>query len=92
MGLGFVEATVTGLQGVSRDVELMVGSGASYSLLPLQVWQELGLEAQETLSFTLADGTKIDRKASVCKIRLNGKERHTPVLRCTTKLEPVSKP
>lgn len=79
MGLTCVEATVTGPQGVSREVELLVDSGASYSLLPLEVWQELGLEAQKTLSFTLADGTKIDREASECKIRLNGKERHAPV-------------
>ena len=49
-------------------------------LLPESVWQQLGLEPQETLEFILADGTKIQREASECKIRLNGKERHTPVI------------
>ena len=80
MGLTFVEATVTGPKGSSRSVELLVDSGASYSLLPENVWRELGLEPQETLEFILADGTKIERNASECIIRLNGKERHTPVI------------
>jgi clan AA aspartic protease len=80
MGLTFVEATVTGPQGNSRLVNLLVDSGASYSLLPEDVWRELGLEPQESLEFILADGTLIEREASECKIRLNGKERHTPVI------------
>ncbi len=80
MGSITVEATVTGPTGQSCTVELLVDSGASYSLLPEGVWQKLGLEPQETLEFILADGTKIKREASECKIRLNGKERHTPVI------------
>ncbi|MCI0332102.1 MAG: aspartyl protease family protein [Planctomycetes bacterium] len=80
MGLTYVDATVTGPNGKSRQLELLVDSGASYSLLPNEVWRELGLEPQETLKFFLADGTKIERQASECKIRLNGKERHTPVI------------
>lgn len=80
MGLTFVDATVTGPNGRSRSLELMVDSGASYSLLPQEVWHDLELEPQETLDFILADGTKIQRDASECKIRLNGKERHTPVI------------
>ena len=55
-------------------------AGASYSLLPEDVWREIGLAPQETLTFTLADGTKIEREASECKIQLNGKQRHTPVI------------
>lgn len=80
MGLTFVEATVTGPTGRSCKVELLVDSGASYSLLPEDVWRDLELQPQETLTFTLADGTKIERDASECKISLNGKERHTPVI------------
>jgi clan AA aspartic protease len=80
MGLTFVDATVTGPNDTSRTVKLLVDSGASYSLLPEDVWRDLGIKAQETLDFTLADGTTIQRDASECKIRLNGKERHTPVI------------
>lgn len=80
MGLTYVEATVTGPTGESCTLDLLVDSGASYSLLPENVWRQLGLEPDETLDFILADGTKIQRQASECKIRLNGKERHTPVI------------
>ena len=80
MGLTSVEATVTGPTGQSRTVELLVDSGASYSLLPENVWRHLGLKPHETLRFILAVGTKIERQASECKIRLNGKERHSPVI------------
>jgi clan AA aspartic protease len=80
MGLTFVDATVTGPSGKSRSVKLLVDSGTSYSLLPDEVWRDLELQPQETLEFVLADGTTIERAASECKICLNGKERHTPVI------------
>jgi clan AA aspartic protease len=80
MGLTYVDATVTGPNGKSHSLDLLVDSGASYSLLPENVWRELELKPDETLDFILSDGTKIQRRASECKIRLNGKERHTPVI------------
>jgi clan AA aspartic protease len=80
MGLTYVDATVTGPTEKSRQVQLFVDSGASYSLLPEHVWKELEIKPQEKLDFILADGTKIERRSSECKIRLNGKERHTPVI------------
>jgi clan AA aspartic protease len=80
MGLTYVDATVTGPTDKSQQVRLLVDSGASYSLLPEDVWKLLEIKPQETLDFILADGTKIERRASECKIRLNGKERHTPVI------------
>jgi clan AA aspartic protease len=80
MGLTYIDATVTGPTDQSRSVKLLVDSGVGYSLLPKDVWQALELESQERLEFVLADGTLIERDASECKIRLNGKERHTPVI------------
>ncbi len=80
MGLTYVDATVTGPTDKSRELQLLVDSGASYSLLPEEVWQDLEIKPLEKLDFILADGTKIQRRASECKIRLNGKERHTPVI------------
>jgi clan AA aspartic protease len=80
MGLTYVEATVTGPTGESRQLKLLVDSGAVYSLLPTKVWKALKLKPMETLSFTLADGTDIKRDVSECRIRLNGAERHTPVI------------
>lgn len=80
MGLTFVEATVTGPTGQSRQLKLMVDSGAAYSLLPTKVWKALKLKPMETLTFTLADGTDIERSVSECRIALNGTEWHTPVI------------
>lgn len=80
MGLPYVEATVTGPTGQSRQLKLMVDSGAAYSLIPQKVWKQLKLKPQETLTFTLADGTDIERDISECKIALNGVERHSPVI------------
>jgi predicted aspartyl protease len=34
----------------------------------------------EKHTFTLADGTHVERKVSECRIALNGVERHSPVI------------
>jgi clan AA aspartic protease len=80
MGLTYAEATVTGPNDKSQKLELLVDSGATYSLLPIKVWKSLGLKPMEKQTFTLADGTHIDRKISECRIALNGIERHSPVI------------
>jgi len=80
MGLTYVDATVTGPTGKSQSLELLVDSGAAYSLLPTKVWQALKLKPMETQTFTLTDGTHVDRQISECKIALNGVERHSPVI------------
>lgn len=80
MGLSSIEGIVTGPTGKSRSVNFMVDSGASYSLLPHDVWQELEVKSKKTASFTLADGTVIDRDISECHISLAGEEGHTPVI------------
>jgi clan AA aspartic protease len=80
MGLTFVEGKVTGPVGQPRHVNFLVDSGASYTLLPHDVWQQIGLEPKRTLTFTLADGTPIERHVSECHIALAGEEGHTPVV------------
>jgi predicted aspartyl protease len=62
MGLTFVDATVSEPTGHSRDLRLMVDRGASYSLIPKEIWMDLELEPLETLEFTLADDTHVDRQ------------------------------
>ena len=80
MGLTFIEATVTGPNKESRTANLLIDSGASYSLLPHDVWYALGLQAKRTATFTLADGTMIDRDISECHIALANEDGHTPVI------------
>lgn len=79
MGLTYIEGTVS-QSGKSRLVQFLIDSGASYTLLPHDVWQELQLTPKRTATFTLADGTTIDREISECHIAVAGEEGHTPVI------------
>jgi predicted aspartyl protease len=72
MGLTFVEAKVTGPTDQSRQLKLLVDGGAAYSLLPMKVWKALELKPMEKLTFTLADGTDIQRHVSECRLARNG--------------------
>ena len=80
MGITYIEGTVTGPNGHSETVRFLVDSGASYTLLPERRWRALDLEPQRSMSFSLADGTIIERKVSECLIELPAGKCHTPVI------------
>jgi len=61
MGLVFVEGTVTGPSGQEARLQFLVDSGATYTLLPRNVWPPLGLVPKGSVRFTLADGSIIER-------------------------------
>jgi clan AA aspartic protease len=75
----YIDVTVRGPLG-ERTVEFLVDSGAMYSLVPVDVWPAIGLEAKRTQRFTLADGTHITRAVSECHVTLPQGETHTPVI------------
>lgn len=80
MGLTYVEGVATGLTGKQASVRFLVDSGATYSLLPHDVWRELGLAPKRKVTFTLADGTTVERAVSEVHLRLPEGEGHTPVI------------
>lgn len=80
MGITYVDATVTGPAGKQQAVRFLVDSGATYSLLPPDAWQAIGLTPKRTATFTLADGTTIRRDISECHIELPQGDGHTPVI------------
>ena len=80
MGLTFIEGTATGPTGDQRQVNFLVDSGAIYSLLPHEIWRALQLTPKYRVSFTLADGTTIEREVSECHIALAGRDGHSPVV------------
>ncbi|MGH2376881.1 MAG: aspartyl protease family protein [Candidatus Limnocylindria bacterium] len=81
MGVTQVKGVVTGPTGVQTELELLVDSGANYSLLPTDVWRRLALVPTRTERFALADGTVIQRKMSECRIALPSMgETATPVI------------
>jgi predicted aspartyl protease len=84
VGLTHIDGTVTGPLG-QRTVRFLIDTGAQYSLLPHEVWRGLGLTRVRSLTFNLADGTRIDRAVSECLMELPeiGGETprgHTPVI------------
>ena len=80
MGITYIEGVVTGPTGKQATVRLLVDSGAIYTLLPYEDWQTIGLSPKRSVTFTLADGTTIERKVSECHIALPQGEGHTPVI------------
>jgi len=72
----YVEAVVKH-GGKAVPVKLLVDSGATYTVLKKEVWEELGLEPKRDIEFVLADGTAIRRKVSEAVIELAGYGEYT---------------
>ena len=79
MGMTKVLAKVS-KAGKSRDVEFLVDSGATYTLLPEKVCKEFRLKPMREAAFTLADGTTIKRKISEIYFSYKGLHGTTPVI------------
>ena len=79
MGITYIEGTVTGPTG-SRTVDFLVDSGATYSLLPHDIWTTIGLAPKRSASFALGDGSRIERQISECHIAFSMGEGHSPVI------------
>jgi predicted aspartyl protease len=79
MGITYIRGTVTGPKG-QRTLDFFVDSGATYTLLPFEVCREIGLAPKRTVTFALADGTKIERAVSECHIALEAGDGHSPVV------------
>jgi predicted aspartyl protease len=54
---------------VTERVELLVDSGAIYSVVPQSVLERLGIKPIATEEFRLADGSKITRKKGIALFR-----------------------
>ncbi len=80
MGITYVQGQVKGPTGKQSKVKFLVDSGATYTVLPKDVWKAIGLKPKRTMSFTLADGTAIDRSVSEAYIKLQQGDAHTPVI------------
>jgi clan AA aspartic protease len=80
MGIVYIEGNVKH-SGKSIKVRFLVDSGATYTVLTKNIWEELGLKPLSEMEFILADGTVIKRGISEVLLELPGYgERHTPVV------------
>lgn len=80
MGISYIDGTARGPTGKEEPVHLLVDSGATYTLLPMSIWESLELEPTRDQSFTLADGTMVQRRIAECYLVLPQGETHTPVI------------
>lgn len=80
MGVTYIEGIVTGVKEKQATIRFLVDSGATYMLLPHKDWKAIGLSPKRSVTFTLADGTTLERKVSECHISLPEGEGHTPVI------------
>lgn len=80
MGVTYVEGQVKGPSGKQENVKFLVDSGATYSLLPKVAWEAIELKPKRKLSFTLADGTSVERSVSEAFVVFPQGEAHTPVI------------
>ena len=80
MGLTYVDGVLTGPTGKTATLRLLVDSGATYTLVPHDVWTSLDLSPKRVVTFTLADGTQIQRAVSECHLSLAEGDGHTPVI------------
>ena len=80
MGITYVKGQVKGPRGKQADVKFLIDSGATYTLLPKAVWKAIGLKPKRKMSFTLADGSTIERQVSEAYLKLPQGEAHTPVI------------
>ena len=80
MGITYIDGVARGPTGREEGASFLIDSGATYSLLPLSVWQSIGLEPTREQTFTLADGTTVQRSISTCYLILPQGQDYTPVI------------
>ena len=82
MGLTIVKAKVfkTLESKTTLEANLLVDSGATYSLLPLSICKKLKLKEMRKMEFVLADGTIITRSLSECCFEIEGIKATSPII------------
>jgi predicted aspartyl protease len=80
VGVTYVEGMVTGPNGRTASVTFLVDSGASYTLLAERDWRAIELTPTRSVEFVLADGTRISRDVSECRLAIPQGVASTPVI------------
>ena len=64
----------------SRRVEVEVDTGSTYTALPRELLQALGVQVRRTVASRLADGSEKPVQVGYANVRLEGAELITPVI------------
>ena len=66
--------------GSPRDIEAMVDTGATYTMMPGSLLRELGIEPTDQAGFELADGRVVEMDIGEARDTINGKSVTTLVV------------
>jgi predicted aspartyl protease len=90
MGLFNVPIGVGDPQGERfQIVEALVDTGATFSIVPAPILDGLGVEAQRSGSFELADGSFRDYRIGETILRVESKEVHSVVVFGDAEMHPI---
>ncbi len=59
----------------AMDLSGVVDTGASYTVIPAQILDELGIEREETLLFSFADGSRRELPVALAEVELQGRRK-----------------
>ena len=82
MGMTEVRVRVVNLTDTRRsaDIDLVVDSGAIYSVVPARVLREIGIVPRETKVFGLANGRSVTREVGDVRYEIQGSGGAAPVI------------
>jgi predicted aspartyl protease len=82
MGMTEVRVRVVNLTDARRsaEVDLVVDSGAIYSVVPARVLRAIGVAPRETKVFGLANGGSVERAVSDVRYEIGGSTGAAPVI------------
>ena len=63
-----------------EPVELLVDTGATFTVLPDEVWRRIGLQGEITRTLRTADGRLLERQQDLAFIEVNGSRGTVPVV------------
>jgi predicted aspartyl protease len=66
--------------GRSQALSGVVDTGASYTVVPATILDALGVEQEQSINFTLADGSKRDMDIGWVQMELEGRTGHVYVV------------
>ena len=90
MGLTYAEADVADLlRSRRRRIRFLVDSGAIYTVVPRPILRSLGIQAERTERFELADGTTIRRRVGTARFRIGRRTTASDVIFGGTHDEPL---
>ncbi len=79
MGVTYIEGTVAGENNIKEQVRFLVDSGATDTPSRSGL-EEAGVGVETKITFTLADGTTVDRSILECYLILPQGDAHTHVI------------